>query len=68
MADFTKKHYIEVARIIYGVHNEIDKHYLIESFARLFSVDNPRFDRHRWVIACREGKIRERANTKERAF
>ena len=42
---FTKKHYIELARML--GHTALDEHateVLIQAFARVFTEDNPQFD------------------------
>jgi hypothetical protein len=50
----TRKDYIETANILNGYADEID--FLIlsdiaESFAKMFSNDNPRFDHQRFIDA-----------------
>ena len=46
---FTKKHYIEIARML--GHTALDEHtieVLIQSFARVFTEDNPEFNIERF--------------------
>ena len=59
---FTRKHYVEVARIIReesarcarpGAEESLCAVRNIgESIARMFAADNPRFDANRFAIAC----------------
>ena len=52
----TKKHFKAVAEIIRNLRPEAEreKEYLIESFARLFEAENPRFDYDKFAKACKE--------------
>ena len=51
MAAFTKRHYIEIARILNGVRDPRERQRLAEEFARLFREDNPSFDVERFSSA-----------------
>ena len=52
----TRKDYVSTSEILfsiqYAVTPEIHSH-LVESFAEMFSVDNPRFDFERFRKACK---------------
>lgn len=50
-ATFTRKHYIEIARILSGVRDAHEKQRLAKEFARMFRQDNPQFDAERFSSA-----------------
>lgn len=50
-ASFTRKHYVEIARILSGVRDAHEKQRLAEEFARMFRQDNPQFDAERFSSA-----------------
>ncbi len=50
-ATFTRKHYVEIARILSGVRDAHEKQRLAEEFARMFRQDNPQFDAERFSSA-----------------
>jgi len=60
MASFTRKHYVEIARILNGVQDRRERQRLADEFARLFRQDNPAFDVERFSSAVYgEGGVRE---------
>lgn len=60
-ATFTRKHYIEIARILHGVSDSAERKRLTEEFERMFRKDNPSFDAGRFSAAVGEtgGRTRE---------
>jgi hypothetical protein len=67
MARYTKRHYIEQARIIRKgklVGAALEQQ--IQTWGKHYEADNPLFSWERWFAACKDGMIRERAGTREK--
>ncbi len=60
-ATFTRKHYVEIARILHGVSDSAERKRLTGEFERMFKKDNPAFDAGRFSAAIGEtgGRTRE---------
>lgn len=64
MATFTRKHYVEIARILHGVRDRNERQRLAEEFAHMFRQDNPAFDVERFSSAV-YGESRESRHVSE---
>lgn len=51
MAIFQRRHYVAVAKEI-SYLPMADRAYTAEVMAVMFARDNPRFDKHRFMVAC----------------
>lgn len=54
MSTFTKQHYIVIAKIIRRARplKEDSAAYIANDLAEYFIKDNPRFDAHKFIVAC----------------
>jgi hypothetical protein len=70
-ATFTRKHYVEIARILHGVRDTAERQRLTEEFERMFKKDNPSFDAGRFSSAVGEaggGRVREASASGIRSY
>ena len=53
MSRYSKKHYEDIAVMLYQYRFAPNHTSLITAFARMFSEDNPNFDLARFIKACK---------------
>ena len=65
---FTKKHMIELARIVRSLPTEDaeTKQWLGDQLGQMLADSNPQFSWERWESAWQDGLLQERRNTKLR--